>query len=304
MSKQRIAGFIVTWSAALASLHAQTGVDGPGDFMVERILTLNSIVSPTPPSFPDAVLNGLKNGVIEIHQRFTYDSSKRLLEQLAFVVPANSPVPFPDASAAPVADHYFVQVDNAGTSTSPRSSVNLVGHATGNDVPTPWGDITGAGVTLTFGYRSAGTAVQFGPILESVSPVYGLYTDAGAGSLSLTPSARKCGLGTVNGAYIFTLGGSVQAGTSWAPYSESGSFQSDGKGNITILDSGNIGGNAFTGRTFPIAYTLRDDCRGTFTFGSNGSNTMDFQVSQDGKALTMAFTKPASVIANGSGRVQ
>jgi hypothetical protein len=137
---------------------------------------------------PDAVLGGIKAGAIEIHQRSIYNSGQRTLEQLAFVVPATSPVPFPNPGAAPVADHYMIQVESASTSNSPRPSVILAGHAISNDSPTPWGDITGAGVILTFGYTTAGGSVQFGPILESVSPLYGLYSDRGAASLSLTPT--------------------------------------------------------------------------------------------------------------------
>src|ERR1700738_428346 len=82
--------------ASMVPLSAQSSLNGPGDFVVERILTLNSIISPYPPSFPDQVLAGLKAGTIEIHQRFTYNSAQRTVDQLAFVVPAKSPVPFPD----------------------------------------------------------------------------------------------------------------------------------------------------------------------------------------------------------------
>jgi hypothetical protein len=301
MSKLNIAGSIATLLAVLAPLHAQSGTTSPGDFMAERVLPLTSIVAPTPPNLPDAVLAGIKAGAIEIHQRFIYNSAQRTLEQLAFVLPANSPVPFPDPSAAPLADHYFVDVESVTISTSPRPSVILSGHATSNDVPTPWGDITGAGITLTFGYRAAGASVQFGPVLESVSPLYGLYTDTGAGSLSLSPSPRKCGLNTLNGVYMFQLGGSIQNSTGWMPYSDSGRFQADGKGNIMVLDSGNIAGSAFTGRTFPISYTLNEECLGTFTLATA---SMEVQVSLDGKAINMVFTKPSSVAASGVGRLQ
>ena len=269
--------------------------------MVERVLPLTSIIAPTPPSFPDAVLAGVKAGAIEFHQRFIYNSAQGTLEQFALVVPANSPVPFPDLSTAVVADHYFVNVENITLSNSPRPSVILSGHATSNDVPTPWGDITGAGVTLTFGYRTAGESVQFGPVLESVSPLYGLYTDTAAGSLSLTPSSRKCTLGTLSGGYIFQLNGFVQNATGWVPFTESGSFQADGKGNIAVLDSGNAGGTVFTGRTFTIVYTINDRCLGTFNWGTSA---MDIQVALDGKAINMVFTKPGTVSASGVGRIQ
>ena len=301
MSKLNIAGSFLTVLSVLAPLHAQSSMISPGDFMVERVLPLTSVIAPTPPNLPDAVLGGIKAGAIEIHQRFTYNSGQRKLDQLAFVVPANSPVPFPDPTRAPVADHYVIDVESASISNSPRPSVILAGHAISNDAPTPWGDVTGAGVTLTFGYRPAGTSVQFGPVLESVSPLYGLYTDTAAGSLSLTPTPRKCGLSTLNGVYMFQLAGSVQSGSGWVPYVDSGSFQADGKGNIVVLDSGNIGGGAFTNRTINMVYTINDSCLGTFLWGSNA---IDMLVSLDGKAINMVFTKPGNVIASGVGRVQ
>src|ERR1035441_7577245 len=168
-------------------------------------------------------------------------------------------------------------------------------------LPTPWGDVTGAGVTLTFGYSSAGASVQLGPILESVSPLYGLYSDKGAGSLSLTPSTHKCTVGTLNGVYMFQLNGSQLGPFGWLQYTDSGRFQADGKGNLTVVDSGNSGGTVFAGRTFPIVYTVNDDCSGAFAFGSNA---MDIQLSLDGKAINMVFTKPSTVNASGVGRQQ
>jgi hypothetical protein len=286
---------------AISSLHAQVSPNGVGDFTVERVLTLSSIISPFAPTFPDGVLAGLQSGAIEIHQRFTYNSAQRTMEQLAFVVPGKSPVPFPNAGAAPIADHYFVQVESSGRSTLPGPSVILSGHVTSNDAPTPWGDITGAGVTLTFAYQSSGTSVQYGAIVESVSPLYGLYTPSGAGSLSLAPSLQTCSTATLKGTYMFQLGGSVQLGVAYQPYGESGRFIADGAGNITVLDSGNQAGQVFQARTFPIAYTVDANCGGTFNFGSS---SMDIQVSRDGTGLNMVFTKPSYVVASGAGRIQ
>ena len=299
MSKLHTAGSIVTLLAALAPLHAQSSANAPGDFLVERVLTLDHAFAPVPPNLPDAVLAGIKAGVIEFHQRFIYNSAQRTLEQFNYVVPANSPVPLPDPSKAPVGDHYLVQIESASISNSPSPSVILAGHVTLNDVVTPFGYNTGAGVTLTFGYSTAGAAVQFGPVIESVSPLYGLYSDKGAGSLSLTPSTHKCTVGTLNGVYMFQLNGSQLGPFGWLQYTDSGRFQADGKGNLTVVDSGNSGGTVFAGRTFPIVYTVNDDCSGAFAFGSNA---MDIQVSLDGKAINMVFTKPSTVNASGVGR--
>jgi hypothetical protein len=298
---------IVLFSVAAAALgsgpalHAQT-VASTGDFTIERVLTLASIVAPTAPNFPPPVLAGLQAGAIEIHQVFAYSSAKGTVEQTAFVVPGNSPVPFPNPSAAPLADHYIVQVDASNVTSSPSPSVVLIGHVTSNDVATPWGNITGAGITISFGYRNTGSSVQFGPIIESVSPVYGLYTAAGAGSLSLTPSTQQCSVATLNGTYMFQLGGAINGGfVGFAPYWESGLLIADGKGGVTVLDSGNIGGSPFSGRTFTMSYTLDGDCQGTL---SSSGLSMDFQVSKDAGSITFAVTKPSTIVANGSGRIQ
>ena len=267
--------------------------------MAERLVPLSAVSAPTPPNLPDSVLSGIQAGAIEIHQRFIYNSGQRTLEQLAFIVPANSPVPFPNPGAAPVADHYMIQVDSASISNLPHPSVILAGHAISNDTPTPWGDITGAGVTLTFGYTTAGGNVQFSAILESVSPLYGLYSDKGAGSLSLTPTPQKCASSLLNGAYMFQFSGSVLGAYGWGPYSEGGRFQADGKGNITVVDSGNVTGVVFTNRSFQIAYVVNDDCTGTFSFGGS---TFGIQLSRDGKTVNMVSTQPSTVIAIGVGR--
>jgi hypothetical protein len=286
---------------AISSLHAQSNANGVGDFTLERVLALSGVISPYTPAVPDAVLAGIQNGTIEFHQRFVYSSADRTLEQFFLIVPANSPLPFPDLKSATVVDHYKVQIESTGVSSLPAPSVILSGHAISNDPPTPFGDITGAGVTVTFGYRGVGSSVQFGPSMESVSPLYNLYSPAGAGALSLNPSPHKCSTATLNGTYMFQLGGALQSGNGFTPYGEAGRFVADGAGNITVLDSGNQAGQVFSGRTFPIAYTVDANCGGTFNFGGSA---MDIQVSRDGTSMNMVFTKPGYVIASGAGRIQ
>jgi hypothetical protein len=286
---------------AIGSLHAQTSGNGVGDFTLERVLALSGVISPYAPNLPDAVLAGIQSGALEIHQLCTYNSAQRTLDELAFVVPGKSPLPFPNPSAAPVADHYVIQVESASISSLPGPAVILAGHVTSNDTPTPFGDITGAGVTFTFGYRGSGSSVQYGPIMESVSPLYNIYTPTGVGALSLTPSPHKCSTATLNGTYMFQLAGSVQSGNVFMPYAQSGRFVADGAGNITVLDSGDLGGQAFSGRAYPISYVLDANCGGALTFGGS---VIDIQVSRDGTSINMVSTKPAYVIASGVGRIQ
>jgi hypothetical protein len=101
---------------------------------------------------------------------------------------------------------------------------------------------------------------------------------------------------------MFQLGGAINGGfVGFAPYWESGLLIADGKGGVTVLDSGNIGGSPFSGRTFTMSYTLDGDCQGTL---SSSGLSMDFQVSKDAGSITFAVTKPSTIVANGSGRIQ
>jgi hypothetical protein len=291
-------------TAALLAAFGAAGQAQVGDFTIERVLTLKSISSPTAPSFPATVLAALESGALEVHQQFIYKSATRMLEQNAFVVPGGSPVPFPSPASAPVADHYIMRVDSAVTTAQPGPSAVLTGKVLSNSVPTPWGDITGAVIALSFGYQGTGGGVTFTPIYEAVSPLYGLYTASGVGAFSSTASAQKCSTATLNGTYMFHLSGSIQTQSSpvaFGPYTDDGVFIADGQGNITVTDAGNVGGSAFQGRTFPIAYVIGDDCTGTFQFAGA---VMSIQVAKDGTSLNMVFTYPSAVIANGSGKLQ
>lgn len=57
------------------ALYAQTAGSTVGDFTIERVLTIPSIISPTAPNFPPPVLAGLQAGAIEVHQVFAYLSA-------------------------------------------------------------------------------------------------------------------------------------------------------------------------------------------------------------------------------------
>jgi hypothetical protein len=280
----------------------QKGGNAPGDFTIERVLTISSVSAPTAPNFPPPVLAAFQKGTIEIHQIFVYNSAQRTLEQSALVVPGNSPLPFPSPGSAPVGDHYIIQVDSASTTSSPSASAVLVGHVISNDVPTPFGDITGAIVTLSFGFQGSGPATRFGPIYESVSPLYGLYTVTGVGSLSLTPTPQACSNATLNGTYMFELRGSVQTGpSSFGPYADIGRIFADGQGKITVIHAANINGNVSTDSTFLITYALDQLCSGTFQWPGASMNVL---VSKDGQRVNMVFTSPSSVVASGIGVLQ
>ncbi len=288
----------------LGRAQVQNSDNAIGDFTLERVLTLSSVTSPTPPTFPPPVLAGLQNGTIEVHQTFVYNSAQRTIEETILVVPAKSPLPFPSPGTAPIGDHYIIHVDSARITSQPGASAVITGKVISNDAPTPWGDITGAIVTISFGFQGSGASIHFGPIYESVSPLYGLYSATGVGSLSLTPSplAQTCSAATLNGVYMFQLQGSLQAGSgASSPFVDSGRFVADGQGNINIIDAVNLNGTVFTDRNFPATYVLDQYCAGTLKL-SNGA--MSIVVSKDAQRVNLIFTSPSSIAVMGTAQLQ
>ncbi len=302
MNKYTLVGALAALAAITPLAFAQDNQNAIGDFTMERVLTPSGVTAPTAPALPPPVLAGFLNGSLEIRQVFAYNSAQRTLEQTAFVVPGKSPLPFPSPGSVPIADHYILHVDSARLTSQPGASAVLTGKVISNDMPTPFGDITGAIVTISFGYQGSGPATHFGPVYESVSPLYGLYTATAVGNLSLTPTAQGCSAATLNGVYMFQLQGSVQNGpSSYGPFVDNGRLFADGQGNLTVIDAGSLNGSIFTDRTFPATYVLDQLCSGTFKWSGGAMNVV---VSKDGQRINMVFTFPSSVVAGGIGQLQ
>jgi hypothetical protein len=309
----QVLGAVAAMIAVSSSAQAQTGSaagNTVGDFTLERVLTLAGIIAPAVPNIPAPVLAGIQSGALDVHQVFAYNSAQRTLEQTTFLVPGNSPLPFPSPGAATLVDHYIIQIDSDSTTSSPGASAVLAGHVTSNDAPTPSGNITGAIVTLSFGYRGSAAATQFGPVIESVSGLYSVYTATGVGSLAANATPQKCSLANLNGAYLFRVSGYIQAGAnafgpSFGPYVDNGRFLADGNGNITVVDSGSINGSVFSNRSYALAYTLDSNCLGSAKgSGIAAGISLDIQVSKDGRNMNLVFTQPSSVVASGNGQLQ
>jgi len=294
---------LAVWSAIAVPMHAQPSQSNAlGDFTMERVLTLSGVTAPAPPNLPQIILNSLAADAIEVHQVFVYNSAQRILEQTSYVLPGRSPIPSPGISGAPVNDHYIIQVDSIGISQAHGPSVAMVGHVVSNDVPTPFGDISGLEVTLAFGYQGTGPSTRFTAIMETVAPLYGAYTATGVGSLSPTASVQKCSVANLKGVYMYRLRGSIETTpNNWLTYVESGVFTADGNGTIAISGTQHFGESLSANRQ-SAAYVVNDDCTGSFT-GKAGF-AMDVVLSSDGQRVNMVFTAPGILAAMGEARMQ
>jgi hypothetical protein len=268
---------------------------------MERVLTLSGISSTAPPNLPMLVLNALASDAIEVHQVFTYNSAQRTLEQTSYVLPGRSAVPNPNLGSAPVNDHYMIQIDSVQLGQAHGQAAALTGHVISNDIPTPFGDIAGTEVTLSFGYQGSGPATQFSSISESVTPVYAIYTAAGVGSLSPNASIPKCTVATLNGVYMYNLRGFIETSpNTWTSYVESGHFNADGNGNIKVFGTQHVG-ETIAPNHLTATYVVNDDC--TAAISSKGLG-MDLVISNNGQRLSLVFTSPTIVAAMGDGQLQ
>lgn len=290
-------------SAALShSMLAQQGqTNSLGDFTMERIILLSGVSAPTPPNLPGQVLDALQSGALEMHQVFVYSSAQRIIDQTNYILPGGSPLPSTDLSKAIVGDHYKIQVDSIVVNQSRGPSALMIGRVVSNDMITPFGDITGAMVSLSFGYQGSGPGMRFATIIESVSPIYTIYSAAGVGSLSATASPQKCTLSTMSGSYQYSIRGSVMtAPNTFTPYVESGYLTADGIGNVAVFGTVNLGGNVMPNR-LPLSYTINDNCSGVLK-GKAGS--LEMVLSSEGRRVNLMFTSPSNLIAVGDGQLQ
>ncbi|HLJ46077.1 MAG TPA: hypothetical protein VKU01_08720 [Bryobacteraceae bacterium] len=285
------------------SLHAQnTGANDIGDFTLELLIPLNGINSLTPPNVPDTVLAAIAGGTLEVHQQYSYDSAHRLLSQVSFVLPANSPIPTPSLDGITLNDRFAIQVTSVNVTNSPKPAVILAGTVTSMDVPTPFGSNLGAGYSLAFAYQGGGDTTQYGPIMESTTGMYSIFAPSGIGSLSLTPTAHGCSVATIQGSYMYTQSGSTldSAGNSH-PYVDNGRLVVDGQGSGMVIGGGNGGGKPST-ESFPVTYTLDNNCTGNINLGHGA--TMSLEASKDGKRIQFLWTAPASFVVSGTGYLQ
>ena len=143
--------------------------------------------------------------------------------------------------------------------------------------------------------------MRFGTVIETVAPLYTIYTASGVGSLSPTASPQKCTLATFNGSYQYSIRGSMQtAANVFTPYVESGYLTADGNGNVAVFGTVNLGGKVLPNH-LPLTYTINDGCSGLLS-GKSGS--LEFVLSGDGRRLNLMFTSPAILIAAGDGQLQ
>jgi hypothetical protein len=116
-------------------------------------------------------------------------------------------------------------------------------------------------------------------------------------------SAPLCGLHTIRGTYAFKNTGRAQA-----PGQPPGTFVDlafvgiatfDGNGQVTIVNTGSIGGQIIPKVVPPpgvySSYTVNEDCSGKFS-GPAGTGGGDLYIGESGKTIFVIFTTPGQIV--------
>lgn len=134
-------------------------------------------------------------------------------------------------------------------------------------------------------------------VIAGTSSAVGLTGSAGAAPVVGRAPAVSCGLGTLQGTYLFAATGSLVSGGTATPFAFSGHEHYDGVGGVQgVLTSSNDGTIA-QGTTFTGTYTIAADCIGalTVTLGSTSAH-YDLYVAPSGDDFTYTQTDPGVVL--------
>jgi hypothetical protein len=170
-----------------------TGTESPSlkSLSVESIVPLDGINAVTVPSIPADVLVSLTSGGRELHQQAIYDAGAKTLKVTGLLENAGSAVPTPsDPPGVTPVWSYTVTVDRVEITTKPSNAVVFVGSVAAGSSTTPFGDISGALVTFSAGYKTpvdpvpvANTA--YSGISTNIAGAASLFSKSGAGTIGL-----------------------------------------------------------------------------------------------------------------------
>src|SRR4051794_11630310 len=128
-----------------------------GNFTVESVIPLSSVNSAILPSIPADVLGAIMGGALEIRQLISYDSVARKATLIGLLEQPGSPLPTPVGTrTATQVWSYAVNVDRAVLSSKPVNAFLISGTISADGALTPFGDISGALVTVSAAYAAPG----------------------------------------------------------------------------------------------------------------------------------------------------
>jgi hypothetical protein len=106
----------------------------------------------------------------------------------------------------------------------------------------------------------------------------------------------KCSKATLDGKYLFAQDGVIITEDEQVPFAWAGYQVYNGKGQVQIVISQNVGGEVVRNDRFSGTYTVTADCRATVTY--EGAQVDQF-VAPNGSMFTFVQTEPSEVVTSG-----
>lgn len=120
-------------------------------------------------------------------------------------------------------------------------------------------------------------------------------------------NADRCSLGTLRGAYRWSVEGFIQNSPdpsninvpAFVPAAEAGVAIFDGQGGLSASSTFSFGGNVFPVSAPISSYTVNPDCTGSLTFNTDvaGSVNRNLVIEADGHEIEFINTNSGHVIA-------
>lgn len=153
---------------------------------LEAVVPIDSVESTVTPNIPAALLSALTSGTMELRQQLSYHAAAQTLKVTGISEVAGSPLPTAsDAAGVTVLWTYTINVDRVDLTSKPGNAVAFLGSAAGGSTGTPFGDISGALVSVAAGYQAPGAAstTTFAGITTSIAGSASLFSKQGSGTL-------------------------------------------------------------------------------------------------------------------------
>jgi hypothetical protein len=114
---------------------------------------------------------------------------------------------------------------------------------------------------------------------------------------ALPSRAQTCGNATLNGTYIYQLGGAVATTGGTVAYAELGKLVANGNGSVSGQSTASVGG-AIATYTLAGSYIIQGNCTGTLLLSVNSQapETLTFQVVNGGLNALVAISSSGEVV--------
>ena len=197
----RISSFVLasffTFSFTSMTAYGQTSVTGTAapslkSLTLESVVPIENVNSTIAPNIPASLLSALTGGTMELRQQLNYNAAAKTLMVIGISEPAGSPLPTPSAATGVTTLWtYTVNVDRVEMTAKPGNAVVFLGSVASGSSSTPFGDISGALVSVSAGYLAptgTSSSTTFVGISTGIAGSASLFSRQGSGTVVLGSS--------------------------------------------------------------------------------------------------------------------